>query len=1075
MSGAQHWFIERPAVVRLLLCLWLVAGVLAISKTRQETLPNVPLDRIGVVTLLPQAAPARVEQLLCTPMENALTGIDGLTDLVSEAREGSCHLTVDVQQGYNTRAVLERVRAALETLRDLPAGAERPQVQELIVRNRVVRLLLSGDLDDLGLYRLAHRIRHELLALDAISVVDIEGLPEREIALEVPRDVLYQHRLSLADMAAALQVRTDTVPGGLLRSEDGNLLLETGRRAQQPLDYLALPLRQLQYGDTLHVGDVARLHDGFARDSMGAWLDGRPAVAIDVYRVGRQQVLDVADAVALYRQQLALPEGISVTLWQDDAAEFRERSGLLWSNGLQALVILMLVLGLALGLSLARWIALGIPVVMLGACVVLPLLGESLNTISLFAFILVLGIVVDDAIIVGESVHHQRRLGYRGREAALRGVRAVARPICYAVLTTALAFVPLLFLPGPEGALMRVVPIVAISILMLSLVESLWMLPTHLAHETERPSRLLRASDALSERFNVRLDALLAGVYRPFIRRVLRWRYVLMSAFVALLLLSAALMHTGWVNTVLFSEVASNQVVAEVVFPQGSPAHRIREELARLDSSAQRLAAEYERDTLFAHRFAEQGFRYNISNAAEPDAPHRARLSLRLAPDTALDVRRVADDWRRVHGPVRDALSVRFDASLLQTKPDIHINLYHADMATLDEMAQRLQQLLRGIEGVHEISNSLEARRDQVNLTLTDEGLQAGLTVAMLGDQVRQAVHGIVIDRLPEQDRDVPVTLRLRGADSNSLWHLRQLPVHLPGGEWAPLEVVAQLAVQDQPALIGHYDNRRHAAVTALVDSGVTSPAQVMTVLRDAMLDTLAEDYPASASAAAADWGIAGKPKAISEFLGTLGFAYLLSLIGMFFLLTVLFGTYSQPLLVMSVIPFGLVGALLGHLLLGLDMTLWSVIGVIAVSGVVINDNLVLIDEINRLTREGSPMAEAVVEAGANRFRPIMLTTATTFFGVAPLIIQDSPQAAFLVPMAVSLGFGVVFATLVTLLLVPTLLMVLDDLRRRSAKPEDDLEQAYRAGRAAAFDRQVTNPYQDEVLQAAWQAGREGR
>ena len=320
----------------------------------------------------------------------------------------------------------------------------------------------------------------------------------------------------------------------------------------------------------------------------------------------------------------------------------------------------------------------------------------------------------------------------------------------------------------------------------------------------------------------------------------------------------------------------------------------------------------------------------------------------------------------------------------------------------------------------------------------------------------------------------MPVTLRLSPADSNSLWHLRQLPVRLPGGEWTPLDVVAQLAVEDQPAMIGHYDNRRHAAVTALVDSAATSPAQVMTLLQEAMLNTLATDYPATGSAPAADWGIAGKPKAISEFLGTLGFGYLLSLIGMFFLLTVLFGTYWQPLLVMSVIPFGLVGALLGHLLLGLDMTLWSVIGVIAVSGVVINDNLVLIDEVNRLTREGSPMADAVVEAGASRFRPIMLTTATTFFGVAPLIIQDSPQAAFLVPMAVSLGFGVVFATLVTLLLVPALLLALNDLRQRRTQPDDDLEQAYRAGRAAAFDRQAVNPYQDEVLQAAWQAGHEG-
>lgn len=1077
MSGSIRWFIDRPVVTNLLMIMLLLAGWLAMQKVRQETLPNVPLDRLGVVVVMAQATPERVERLVCTPLENALYGIEGLTELISEAREGQCTVRVDVEHGYDSRQLLERVRAELEALDSLPAQASRPQVQELVVRNRVARLVLAGDIAPLALYRLAQDIRSDLLAEDSISVVDLESLPDREVALEVPREELYRYRMTLREMAAALAGGTDTVSGGVLRSEQGNLMLETGRRPRDSIDYLDLQLRGRGFGDSLYVRDIAQLHDGFARDAMAAWHNGRPAVALDVYRVGRQQVLDVSDTVQQYLANRSLPPEVSLQLWQDDAAEFRERTRLLWWNGLQALLILGVLLGLALGVGLARWVVLGIPVAMIGACVLLPVLNESINTISLFAFLLVLGIVVDDAIIVGESIHHQRRLGYQGREAALRGARAVARPVCYAVLTTVIAFMPMLFLPGPEGALMRVIPIVAIGILLLSLVECLWILPTHMASEPNRPPRWARASEKLSETINRHVDAVVARFYRPTLLRLLRWRYPVIVAFLAVLAVSLALVHTGWVRTVLFSQVEADHVLAEVTFPQGTPVTRSRAELRALEASAAQLEAELAAEghpDIFVQRLAEQGFRDKVSTAADPDAGNRLRYSIRLASHSGLSASHVAARWRQIHGDIPGALEMRFDANLLQTAPDIHLNLYHPDLQLLDEMAEQLHAELRHLAGVHEITNSMHARRGMIDIELTDAARHAGLSSEELGRQVREAFHGIEVDRLAEGDTDVPVVLRLANIDSRSQWDLQQLPVTLPGGEQAPLAVMASLTVRDAPAVVSHYERRRNATLTALIDNRLTSYGQVMASLEEGILQDLKNHYPG------ADWGIAGKPKAIELFLDHLHFSYLLAMLAIFFLLTVLFGNWMRPLLVMSVIPFGMVGAIFGHFLFGFEITLWSIIGVIAVSGVVVNDNLVLLNEIGRLQKKQLPLTSVLLEAGANRFRPIMLTTLTTFIALGPLMLERSPQAAFLVPMAVALAFGVLAATMISLVLVPSLIMIGQDIRtavaRRSglalADNSQGVEDAYQRGYAEAWRDRADNPFaDDDVLGAAWEAG----
>ena len=519
--------------------------------------------------------------------------------------------------------------------------------------------------------------------------------------------------------------------------------------------------------------------------------------------------------------------------------------------------------------------------------------------------------------------------------------------------------------------------------------------------------------------------------------------------------------------------------MAEVVFPQGTGDARLFREVQSLESSARELAKglnDASAPVSIDAVFAEQGVRQKTSNARDPGARFRVRVTLAISGDTgALTPRELAARWRDAHGAIPDALSVKFHASLMQVKPDIHINLFHPDLATLQQMSEQAALALARMEGVHEVANNLHAKRTIVDISLNEAGKQAGLRAEEVGKQVRNAFHGIELDRWFEQDQEVPVMLRLAQPDSRHLVDLEKLPVQMPGGDMTVLAAVADLSRRQAPAMISHYDGRRSATVSAFVDEHTTSPALVMQRLRGNLLD------PMMANDSAAGWTVAGKQAAVKDFLDHLSISYVIALAAIFFLLTVLFGGYGQPLLVMAAIPFGMVGAFLGHFLLGYSLTLWSLVGVIAVSGVVVNDNLVLIDAINELKAKGKGLRDAVVEGVSGRLRPVMLTSITTFAGVAPLMLETSVQARFLIPMAVALAFGVLFATLVSLLLVPCLLVIGHDARvavRRwmarwqapVASEADTVEVAYERGQLTAWWG-ASNPYHDPVLRSAWEAG----
>jgi len=1094
--GLIDWFIDRPAVANLLAFLLLAGGIFALNQTRQETLPNVPLERIGVVSELPSASPSEVEQRLCYPLETAIATVEGVTDIRSESREGVCSITVDVVEGENAGEVRDRMAARVQALSNLPPDATAAKVEEVVFRNRVARLLVVGGDQPMRLHSIARQLRSELLALPEISEVRLEGLPEREISLTVSRQNLHRYDLTLQEIADAIDKDTGRVPGGMMRGPEQNSLLLAGRTPESAEAYGDVVVRRGRDGEALHFRDLGQVEDGFHRDAMGLWLDGQRAVALDVYRIGQQDVVATVEAVYQFLDQARLPDGVTLQIWQDDAKQYLDRSSLLWTNALQGLVLLVLLLGVFFGLRLSFWVAAGIPVAMIGACMILPLTGGSLNTISLFAFILVLGIVVDDAVIVGESVADQIRLQGPGRQAVRDGTVRVALPIVVAVVTTALSFTPMLFLPGPEGEFMRIVPIIAITVLALSLMESLLILPSHLKHASSgnRRGSWLEPLERMSDRVNQRFEALVRRHVEPMVQGLLHWRLAVLTGFFGLFLLCFALMHSGWLSVTMFSNVAGDRVIADLRFTEGTSGQRVLEATRALQLSAsdlQRQLTNERGEPLITSVLAEQGRRDNYSTAHDPSAQLRARVSLALAPgESPLPPDEIANAWRRSFMAPEGVVSMRFHTSINQIKPDIHVNLYHPDPDTLMAMSAELESLLASLEGVYEIGNNMRAGFTELDLRLRPGGELAGLDEGSLGEQVRMAFQGVEIDRLPMGDHDVPVVLRLPDEQTNSLWHLEQLPVSMaPGNEpdaragkdntRAPLSVLADIQAHRTPAVIPHYDRKTSATVTAYVETAISSPGKVMAHLQQSWLNELPERWPG------ASWETAGKPVAIGMFLDYLTASYLVAMVAMFFVLTMMFGNYWQPLLIVAAIPFGLVGAVLGHAALGLDLTLWSVVGMVAVSGVVINDNLVLIDRINDHRKTTKTLVDAIRLGIRDRVRPIVLTTLTTFLAVMPLAFETNPQAGFLVPMAVSLGFGVMFASLTTLLLVPCLMVLGSDAgewlgrqvaRLRRSSEADSVDQAYQAGvlageLASRAGSTPVNPYRDDVLAASWEAG----
>ncbi|MFV1983024.1 MAG: efflux RND transporter permease subunit [Thiohalomonadales bacterium] len=1023
MNNLVTWFAENRVAANLLMFLILILGALSIPQTRKELIPNISLDRININVPYPGSTPTEVEASVVVKIEEKLFDIEGLRSMNSTASESGANVLLEISGNYDTRDILDEVKSRISTISTFPANTEKPIIKEVSIRTRVAEVILSGNSDELTLKHYAEKIRDDLTALPAITQVALSSIRPYEITVELSDRNLKRYGLSFDEVTLAVKNSSLNLPAGVLKTKSGDVLLRTESQAYKGDQFEQIIIRAGQDGSRILLGDIATVIDGFAEQDLYAFFNGKPSVALTVFRVGNQSVLEIAENIRNYIDESKLPTGLEMSIWQDRSEYFKSRLSLLLRNAVTGLLLVFGILVLFLRVRLALWVTLGIPISFMGALWLLPNLDGSINMISMFAFILVLGIVVDDAIIIGESIYAEHGKGHFGLDGAIRGVQKVSTPVIFAVLTSIVAFSPILFLPGPEGRLWSVIPIVVIATLFFSLIESIFILPAHLATIKHPVNERHNKISNFLHSFTVWLENFIETRYRPFIDLAIKWRYATSAIFLSLFIIFISLVASGWISMVFFPKVEGDFAYASVRFAQGSSIEKIEQAVQLIGDEALELKAELHRETGEDEITSIKTVVGAHPSSTRTRGSHLGEVSMELghAEQRSYSAEEIMQRWRTQVGEIPGVVELKYESSLRNHGPGITLELSGNDMEQLKNASKKLKLTLKQYLGLYGIHDSFDSGKREIIIKLKPKAFNLAINTRDLARQVRQAFYGEEIQRIQRGRDDVKVFVRYPKTDRKALHSLESMHIRLSDGGMIPLVDLAELSYTTSPSVINRLDRKRIITVSAFIDENVTSSGKVMEDLVPQFLATVEQDFPGI------KWSFSGNQKSQNELVDSMINGFIIALIGIYILMAIPFQSYTQPLMVMSAIPFGLIGALLGHILLGLEVSLLSLCGMIAVAGVVVNDNLVLVDYINRLRAKGVKLSVAIRDAGAERFRPIILTSLTTFAGLTPLMLEQSVQAQFLIPMAVSLAFGVMFATMVTLVLIPVSYHILDD------------------------------------------------
>lgn len=1033
MSASIAWMTNNRVAANLLMLILLVGGALLGAEIKREIFPETALDRVEVQVSYPGAAPADVESSILLKIEEAISSLSGIKRISSRATEGMGSVTAELLEGEDVNILLQEISAEVDRISSFPEDALEPNVYKIDNRSQVIDLILAGNQPEATLRERVEQIRDELLAIDGITQVELQGVRDPQIDIEVPEAELRRHNLSFDQLAQKIAAFSVDLPGGAIRSPAGDVLIRVDQEGSTAQDYAQMPVLTTADGRILRLGEIAAIRDGFVDDERMAFLDGQPAAGVKVYRVGDQDPTEIADKVRNYveRTRLSLPDGLQLAVLDDRSEMLASRVDLLRRNAALGLVLVMLVLGLFLDLRLAFWTTMGIPISFMGALVFLPMTDVSINMISLFAFILSLGIVVDDAIVVGENIYSHRQMGKSYARAAYEGALEVAGPVIFAILTTVIAFMPMFFIGGMMGKFIIAIPTVVITILLVSLIEALFILPAHLSGGPRRPPRGPLAIIDRGRRFFAEgLERFVEGPYRRLIDWCLEWRYLSVATLLVILLCIGAIAGAGKLPFTFMPKVDADTIRAQVELPYGTPVAQTMQALERLETSADRMLNEIADRTgarIEKYRYAQVG---SFSGGGGPVAmggssgAHLAEVSihLRASDERTVPSAEVVRAWRNQLGAVPGATSLSFHANLASFGSPVEVALSHRDPQVLEQAAADVRAELATYDGISDIMDSYQPGKYERQFELLPSARLLGLTTADLARTLRGAYYGSEALKIQRGRDEVRIMVRYPQSDRHSLESLEHLWLRNAQGDTIPLLQGARLISARGYSQIDRLDQRRVISVSADVDETRTNSTEMVAALQRAFLPELKERYPGL------HYQMEGETRERRESLGDLGKGFALALLGIYALLAVLFRSYTQPVVVMCGIPFAVIGALIGHLLMGYDLSMMSLFGILALSGVVVNDSLILIDFINRRRREGMQMLVAVREAGMRRFRPILLTSLTTFFGLLPMIFETSTQARFLVPMAISLGFGIMFATAIILILIPCLYAIQDDI-----------------------------------------------
>jgi multidrug efflux pump subunit AcrB len=1043
-EGVLAWFAGNHVAANFLMIFVLVGGALTVLSATIEVFPEFDTDMVTVTVPYLGASPAEAEEGVCLRVEEAISGIEGIKRVRSVAREGVGTVFVELQEDADDRKALDDIKAAVDRIETFPAETEKPIVAAIDTRRQVITVVVYGNASEKTLKALVERVRDDLTAIDGISQVEISGVRRYEISIEVSEEALRRHGLSFLQVADAVRRSSLDLPGGAVKTEGGEILLRTKGQRYRGAEFEEIVVLTRSDGTRLYLSDLATVIDGFEDTDTEARFDGMPAAQVDVFRVGDEGALEIAEITKRYVEefQSSLPSGVSMATWADDSKILRQRIGLLLRNARLGLIFVFVCLLLFLNLRLAFWTTMGIPISFLGGLFLVPQFDVTINMISLFAFIVVLGIVVDDAIVVGENVYEYLERGMRPLDAAIRGVREMAMPVTFAIVTTVAAFAPLLYIAGIMGKVMKQIPIVVIAVLLMSLVEALLILPAHLSGAGTRFNRFFRPLIAVIEPIQLRVQSglqwFIQKPYRRAIELALEWRYLTVAAALALLLPTVGLVRGGFVKFEFMHDIEADNMTTLLTMPQGTPATQTAAILERIENTARQVAGEFDADrdedapSVIQHiattlgqqpsagrrgPMTIQGIGGDQSNIGE------VNVELLASEHRGISAMAIVSRWRDLVGEVPGAVALSFQSGIFSSGEAISVQLSHRDFDTLLDAVAELQSVVGEYPGTKDIADSFLPGKKELKLQLTPEGRSVGLTLSDLARQVRAGFYGDEVQRIQRGRDDIRVMVRYPEAERRSLGDIEQMRVRLPNGSELPFATVATVQEGRGYAIINRTDRRRVVNVTADVDDEMANANEINADIRAKVLPDLARAFPGLKF----DFG--GEQREQSESLASMRTNAVVALIAIYALLAIPFRSYSQPLIIMSAIPFGLIGAVFGHLVMGLTLTILSMFGMVALTGVVVNDSLILIDLINRERAAGASLNRAVIESGVRRFRPILLTTATTFLGLTPIIFETSMQARFLIPMAVSLGYGIVFATMITLILVPALYRILEDLR----------------------------------------------
>ncbi|TGD72126.1 efflux RND transporter permease subunit [Mangrovimicrobium sediminis] len=1017
MQRLITWWVHNPVAANLLMIGILLSGWLGLSAVEKEAFPNIKINEATISVDWPGANPQEVEEQIIKRIEQSLQNVDHVYHYYSEAVEGHAEIAVTTYPNTDVNEFVNEVKNAVDAVTSLPADIEPPRVQRTLNRNEMLRVAVHGDVSERELTRLAEELKDDMSGLPYISTIDLFGTRAEEVTIEVSEDAMRRFGLNFEDVATAIRANSINLSSGQVRTATGDVQLRARNLADTQTDFERIVLRQTADGGVVRVGDVARVIDGFEDNEILATMNGQPAVLLQVQNTENMQVVKASDSVKAWMEEVrpTLPRGIELTLWFDTADIYTERMGLIERSAYQGLLLVFLVLILSLRPKVALWVTSGIAVAFLGTFALLPVNDVSMNIMSSFAFLLVLGIVVDDAIVVGESIHHHAHESGGGARSAIEGAYAVSRPVLFAVLTTMIAFAPWLFVSGEASQMTRQISIVITVALTISLIEAFFILPSHLRHLEPRGE--LRGLAKVQQRTEHSIISFAQNVFRPCLARAVKHRYLTASFFIGAFMISIGLFTSGWVKFYFMPQVESEQIFINVTLPAGAPYSRALEILDQLQEAERELIAE-------VNQRAETGEGSGELIAGWYTRSRRDSVIaiVKLAPPEVRDMsaKEAAERLRDLVGDIPDAEEIEVNYSLTGGGADVTYLLKHRDPEMLTKASRDLRAHLSSYDGTYFVRDSQRGESDEIILNLRPGAEKLGITLADVSRQVRQAYYGEEVQRLPREHGDVKVMVKYPKEQRANLASLNHFRVRTADGREVPLMSVVDVSLANGAQRIQRRDGERYIEVRA--DMNHDLMGDITKDVTENFLPELENRFPGLEILKG------GQQEEEEEFFSEILALYAVALFMMYALIAVAFHSYWLPLLVMTAIPFGFMGAIFGHLMFGIPMAMFSYFGIGAAAGVVVNDNLVLVDYIGRLREQGKSLTDAVVEAGVNRFRPILLTTVTTIVGLAPIMAERATSAQFLKPAVLSLAFGVLFALFVTLLMVPALYTIGGDV-----------------------------------------------